>query len=61
MSYTLTTTNRFDKDLKRCAKRGLPLEDLKRVIDLLQQNGCLTFFNEAKYYPGWLRCCRKGF
>lgn len=56
MSYTLTTTNRFDKDLKRCAKRGLPLDDLEKVIDLLQQNGCLPL----TYKPHKLEGTHKG-
>lgn len=41
MSYHLDTTKRFDKDLKRCQKRGLPIEKLKSAIKLLVANGSL--------------------
>ena len=41
MKYTVDTTKRFDKDLKRCVKRGLPLESIERVINLLQEFGCV--------------------
>jgi mRNA interferase YafQ len=33
--YTAVTTNRFDKDLKRAAKRNKPLPKLKAVIQEL--------------------------
>ena len=37
--YNIYTTNRFNKDLKRCKMRNYNLDLLKTVIDLLQQNG----------------------
>lgn len=47
MSYLLDTTKRFDKDLKRCQKRGLPIEKLRRVLKILVENGCLS----PTYHP----------
>ena len=39
MEYRLLTTHQFEKDLKRCKKRGLPMEKLKEVINELVING----------------------
>ena len=39
--YAIRTTNQFEKDLKRCKKRGLNLSHLQEVIELLSQNGSL--------------------
>ena len=47
MAYTLTYTGQFEKDLKRCQKRGLDIELLHKVITLLQENGSLP----AEYKP----------
>ena len=35
MAYRLLTTHQFEKDLKRCKKRGLPMDKLKEVINEL--------------------------
>lgn len=32
MAYKLRTTHQFEKDLKRCKKRGLPIDNLKKVV-----------------------------
>lgn len=45
--YKITTTNRFDRSLKRCLKRNYNLDLLKEVIDLLAANGKLPL----KYKP----------
>lgn len=45
--YKITTTNRFDRSLKRCLKRNYNLDLLKEVIDLLALNGKLPL----KYKP----------
>lgn len=45
--YILTTTNKFNKSLKLCKKRGYDLSLLQKVIDLLQETGKLP----AKYNP----------
>lgn len=39
MAYKLLTTHQFGKDLKRCKKRGLPMDKLKEVINELVTNG----------------------
>ena len=39
MAYKLLTTNQFEKDLKRCKKRGLPMDKLKEVIHELVADG----------------------
>ncbi len=43
--FTLITTRQFEKDLKRCIKRGLPIEELRVVLSLLVADGKLP----AKY------------
>ena len=45
--YQLTTTNKFNKSLKLCKKRGYDLTVLQHVIDLLQKTGNLP----VKYKP----------
>lgn len=40
--YHVSYTNRFKKDLKRCAKLGLNLTKIMSVIKQLEQNGCLS-------------------
>lgn len=47
MKYRLKVTKQFKKDVKRCQRRGLPMEELKEVMDLLVETGNLP----AKYYP----------
>lgn len=37
--YSIDFTNSFKKDMKRCQKRGLPMEELYAVIKLLSDNG----------------------
>ena len=39
MAYKLLTTHQFEKDLKRCKKRGLPIDKLKEVINKLVTTG----------------------
>ena len=56
MSYRLKVTNQFKKDVKRYQKRGLPMGELKEVMELLVQDGKLP----AKYNPHPLRGDRLG-
>ncbi len=64
---TLKTTALFRKDYKRCQKRGLDMDQLKRVIDLLLAgktldqryrdhalSGIYTGFRECHIQPDWL-------
>ncbi|MEE1414874.1 MAG: type II toxin-antitoxin system YafQ family toxin [Prevotellamassilia sp.] len=37
--YKISVTSKFKKDLKRCEKRGLPLQELAKVLDILTSNG----------------------
>jgi mRNA interferase YafQ len=39
--YSLATTKRFDKALKRCLKRGYDMEKLRKVLQLLVDEGKL--------------------
>ena len=41
MAYRYKTTKQFDKDVKRCQKRGFPMEKLVQVVMLLVENGKL--------------------
>lgn len=45
--YKVETTKTFEKDLKRCQKRGLPMDEIRRVISILSIDGTLP----AQYYP----------
>ena len=47
MKYSVKTTKRFEKDVKRCIKRSYPMEKLKEVIKLLEDKGTLP----PKYRP----------
>lgn len=41
MSYTIETTRRFDKSLKKCIKRGLDVSKFKEAVGILSQTGTL--------------------
>ncbi len=41
MSYTVSYSNRFKRDLKKCYKRGLDVEKLRSVIKKLAEAGSL--------------------
>ena len=45
--YSLSTTKQFEKDLKRCIKRGFPMEELRAVLTILVSEGKVP----AKYKP----------
>jgi mRNA interferase YafQ len=45
--YTIITTNRFEKELKLCKKRGYDMELIQKVISILSNTGKLP----AKYKP----------
>ena len=34
MAYKLTTSRQFERDVKRCIKRGLPMDEFQTVIKL---------------------------
>ena len=39
MKYTVYTFNRFNKDLKRCQKRGLNMRLIHEAIHILEETG----------------------
>ena len=45
--YSINYSNRFNKDLKRCKKRGLDIQLIKDVVTLLAATGSLP----AQYRP----------
>ena len=56
MAYKISTTHQFEKDLKRCIKRGYPMDEFRTVIQLLERDGCLP----EVYRPHILHGDRKG-
>ena len=67
MSLTLRKTSQFAKDVKRMVKRGLPIQELTQVIDLLLEQtplpenyrdhplvGDYSGFRECHIRPDWL-------
>lgn len=47
MKYSIETTNRFNKAIKRCVKRGLDMGKFKDAVVLLESTGTLP----RKYRP----------
>ena len=47
MKYKIVATKRFEKDVKRCKKRNLPMDKRKKVILLLEEFGKLP----SEYKP----------
>ena len=67
MSLALRKTRQFEKDVKRMAKRGMPMNELTKVIDLLLEQtplppkyndhpliGNYDGFRECHIRPDWL-------
>ena len=54
--YKIKTTHQFEKDLKRCIKRGYPMDKFREVIKLLERDGRLP----ADYCPHVLHGNREG-
>lgn len=55
--YAIRATNQFEKDLKRCKKRGLNLSLLEEVIELLSQNGSLPLKYKSHKLSGNFANC----
>jgi mRNA interferase YafQ len=55
--YSISFTNRFRKDVKRCKKRGYDLTILQNAIDILQISGKLP----SEYKPHKLSGDYEGF
>lgn len=47
MAYEIITTKRFEKEVKRCIKRGYDMSKLKSAINILAKEGHLP----PKYKP----------
>ena len=45
--YSINYTNRFNKDLKRCKKRGVDIQLIQNAVALLASTGILP----AQYHP----------
>ena len=56
MAYKISTTHQFEKDLKRCIKRGYPMDEFRPVIQLLERDGRLP----EVYHPHQLHGDRQG-
>ena len=41
MKYIILTTNQFEKDVKKCIKRGYNIELLRNAMELLSKTGTL--------------------
>jgi len=54
--YSINYTNRFNKDLKRCKKRGLDIQLIQDAVALLAATGTLP----AQYRPHRLSGNRQG-
>ena len=50
MKYRVLTTKLFEKSLKRCQKRGYPIEKLRAAIKILASTGSLPL----EYHPHML-------
>ena len=53
--YKIEYTNRFQKDVRRCQKRGLEIGLLQKAVKLLEQTGTLP----VEYRPHKLKGNRK--
>ena len=51
MRYTLRTTNKFEKSVKRCIRRNYPMDELRKVMSLLIETGTLPY----NYHPHKLK------
>ena len=56
MKYKIIPSKRFEKDMKRCQKRGYDMRLIKDAIMLLAETGTLP----AEYLPHQLHGDRKG-
>lgn len=54
--YTIKTTNKFNRDLRKAVKRGLSREDIGKVLSILEREGKLP----AQYRPHKLTGDYKG-
>lgn len=55
--YNIKTTNKFEKDFAKCAKRNLDLDMLGEVVEILERSGKLA----RSYQPHILSGSYKGY
>jgi len=56
MKYQIKTTNTFERNFDKCVKRGLPIEELRKVMKILEKEGKLP----KEYRPHKLVGDRRG-
>ena len=54
--YSINYTNQFKKDMRKCAKRGLPMDAITKAISILAATGTLP----SEYKPHLLKGDHKG-
>lgn len=54
--YSIDYTHQFKKDLRKCAKRGLDIDEIKTAINILSETGKLP----DQYRPHPLKGDHKG-
>lgn len=54
--YSINYTHQFKKDMRKCAKRGLPMDAITQAIGILAATGTLP----AEYKPHLLKGDHKG-
>ena len=54
--YSINYTHQFKKDMRKCVKRGLDIEEIKTAIGILSETGTLP----AEYKPHLLKGDHKG-
>ena len=47
MTYTVHTTSKFERDIKRCKKRHLDINLLLEIVEILKNTGSLP----SQYHP----------
>lgn len=57
MRYKVATTNKFDKELARCRRRGYDIDLLQHVVELLAETGTLPKqFKPHKLHGRYANC-----
>lgn len=54
--FRIITTTSFEKDVIKCAKRGLDLDLLQRVVEYLEKEGSLPPIYKPHILSGKLKC-----
>lgn len=57
MTYTVHTTSKFERDIKRCKKRHLDINLLLETVEILKNTGSLPSQYHPHSYPGNTQDC----